>query len=373
MAVPNMIVTLVANTTKYANGLRSAAGETQKFGKAARIGFAVARNAILGIGTALIAVIPKLANMGAESRRADIQLKFMLENMEGIGVATNNTVKRMAEYAKRVAFATGIDDEQVKTVQKKLLMFKSVRKSADEMGGSFDRATDAAIDLAAAGFGEMETNAVRLGRMLENPLKNLDAMNRAGVVFSDTEKKKIQELVKSGKLLQAQDIILESIENRVGGLAEESATPFEKMMQRFADIGDTIGEEMLIPLEKMNEEIDKWISSPQGKKDVRELVDAFVSIANALREGSNFARDTKKFMDDITANNKWFFDLIRNWAVDTFNLPSTPTPSGELPIVADRPRASGITVNFNAPVDSVAAGREVARVLADYDRARGRA
>ena len=34
-------------------------------------------------------------------------------------------------------------------------------------------------------------------------------------------------------------------------------------------------------------------------------------------------------------------------------------------------RAGGVVVNFNAPVDSVSAGREVARVLSDYNRANG--
>ncbi len=372
MAIPNMIVTLVANTTKYAAGLRNASKQTMTFGKVAQIGFNFARNAVLSVSAALVTLIPKLANMGAESRKADIQLRFMLENMEGIGVETNKTVQRMAEYAKRVSFATGIDDEQVKAVQKKLLVFKSIRSTADEMGGAFDRATDAAIDLAAAGFGDMETNAVKLGRMLENPLKNLDAMNRAGIVFTDTEKKKITELVKSGKLLEAQDVILESIENRVGGLAEESATPFEKMMQLFADMGDTIGEEMLPDLEAMNTEISKWIGSEQGKQDLRDVADAFVTIAGALKEAANFIRDVKKVLDDITKNNKWFFDGLRLWVdanipnANVFDSGNPSAPGGP------RPAPAPVTINFNTPVDSVAAGREVARVLSDYDRARGR-
>ena len=36
------------------------------------------------------------------------------------------------------------------------------------------------------------------------------------------------------------------------------------------------------------------------------------------------------------------------------------------------PRPAGIVVNFNTPVDSVSAGREIARVLTDYERTRGR-
>ena len=162
MAVPNMIVTLVANTTKYASGLRRAAKDTTSFGKVAATSFKMGATALVGLGVALARVVPNLAQMGAESRKADIQLKFMLENMQGISSANDKTIKRMAAYADRVAKATGIDDESIKAVQKKILVFKSLRQTADVLGGTFDRTTQAALDLAAAGFGEAEANAIML-------------------------------------------------------------------------------------------------------------------------------------------------------------------------------------------------------------------
>ena len=209
MASSNMIVTLAMNASKYASGLRTAAGKTATFGSTATKVFNLAKTAMLGLTLAVIRYIPILANMGAESRKADIQLRFMLENMQGVSKATNATVKRMDAYATSVSIATAVDDELIKTVQKKLLMFKAVRLSADEMGGAFDRATSAAIDLAAGGFGEMESNAVKLGRMLQDPTTSLTALNKAGVVFTETEKKKIIQLAKSGKLYEAQDAILQ--------------------------------------------------------------------------------------------------------------------------------------------------------------------
>ena len=176
MAASNMIVTLAMNATKYASGLRKAAGQTNTFGTLSTKAFNLVKGAMLGLTVAAIRYIPVLANMGAESRKADIQLKFMLENMQGVSAATDATVKRMAAYADAVNKATGIDDEQVKAVQRKLLVFKTLRDTADQLGGTFDRTTKAAIDLAAGGFGEMEANAIKLGRILENPTKNLNAL-----------------------------------------------------------------------------------------------------------------------------------------------------------------------------------------------------
>lgn len=370
MAVPNMIVTLVANTTKYASGLRKASKDTMSFGKVAQMGFTAARTAVLGMGVALVKIIPALANMGAESRKADIQLKFMLENMQGISAATNGTVKRMAEYAKRVSVATGIDDESIKAVQKKILVFKSLRETADKLGGTFDRATKAAIDLAAAGFGDAEANAIKLGRVLEDPIKNMNALSRAGITFTAEEKKKIAVLVESGKLLQAQEIVLKSIENRVGGLAEASATPFEKMVQQFQEMGDTIGEAMLPKLEDMNTEISKWLSSKQGKKDLEDTVDAFVTIAGALKEAANFVRDVKKVLDDITKNNKWFFDGLRIWAdanipgQNTFNSGNRSAPGG-----ATKPTtARSTTVNVTGITPSATIGKTVISAVKTAER-----
>ena len=300
MASGNMIVTLVAQTRKWSSGLQRAGKDTMSFGSLASKGIGLGVTALIGMGVWLGRVIPQLAQMGAESRKADVQLRFMIENMDGVGAATEAAVKQMADYANKLSVATGIEDEQIKAVQRKMLMFKSVRKSADEMGGSFDRATSAAIDLAAGGFGSMETNAVKLGKMLESPTANLNALNRAGVVFTDQEKKKITVLAESGKKLEAQDFILGKIEERVKGLAVESSTPFERMSQQFRQMGDTIGEAMLPALEKMNARISLWLSSPQGKKDLEAIVQAFVSMAESINAVVGFVIDLMNAWRDAT-------------------------------------------------------------------------
>jgi hypothetical protein len=330
---------------------------------------------MVGLTLAGLRMIPVLANMGAESRKADIQLKFMLENMQGISVATDQTIKRMARYADQVNKATGIDDEQVKAVQRKLLVFKTLRETADEMGGTFDRTTQAAIDLAAGGFGSMETNAIKLGRVLQDPTKNLNALTRAGITFTDAEKRKITRLQDSGKLLEAQDLVLQSIEDRVLGLAEASATPFEKLVGQFEQIGDSIGEAMLPALEDVNEQVAKWLATPQGRKDVKAIADSFISAAYGIKEMAKFLAVVRDVLDQI----KPFTDLIDKLGKLVFpiyglasQLPLIGRNGNRGPgIVADRQPSSAPIINFNAPIDSVSAGREVARVLADYNRANG--
>lgn len=376
MAASNMIVTLAMNATKYASGLRKAAGQTNTFGTMSTKAFNLVKGAMLGLTVAAIRYIPVLANMGAESRKADIQLKFMLENMQGVSAATDATVKRMAQYADAVNKATGIDDEQVKAVQRKLLVFKTLRETADELGGTFDRTTKAAIDLAAGGFGEMEANAIKLGRILQDPTKNLNALSRAGITFTEQEKRKIKQLQESGKLYQAQDMILKSIEARVLGLAEKSATPFEKLQAQFNQIGDAIGEAMLPALEDFNKQVSMWLSTPQGRKDVEAIADAFINAAYGLKEMANFLRDVKKLLDQITNFNMGWVGALADFRNGIIGRPNNArgdnSGRGTEPFGGtSRSTSSAPIINFNAPIDSVSAGREVARVLADYNRANG--
>jgi hypothetical protein len=364
------------NASKYGAGLKKAAGQTSSFGQFASKSFNLLRGAFVGMTLAALRYIPVLAQMGAESRKADIQIKFMLENMQGVGAATDKTVKRMARYADQVNRATGIDDEQVKAVQRKLLVFKTLRSTADELGGTFDRTTKAAIDLAAGGFGEMESNAIKLGRMLQDPANKLNALNKAGITFTETEKRKITRLQESGRLFEAQDLILQSIEGHVLGLAEESATPFEKMVAQFEQIGDAIGTAMLDPLEDMNKEVSKWLATPKGRKDVQAIADAFVDAAYGIKEMANFLRDVKGLLDSITKFNfDWVTALSRfiNGVAGVQNRArGDMSGNGTSPFGGtSRDRSSAPVINFNAPIDSVSAGREVARVLADYNRSNG--
>jgi hypothetical protein len=120
------------------------------------------------------------------------------------------------------------------------------------MGGSFDRATKAAIDMAAAGFGSAESNATQLGKALQDPIKGITALNRAGITFTEDQKELIKTLVESGRILQAQDMILGEIESQVGGTAAATVTATERMNIAFGEVQEAVGQVLLPILEKFS-------------------------------------------------------------------------------------------------------------------------
>lgn len=176
---------------------------------------------------------------------ADNRLQKIAESMGIFGDETTKVTDRLKAFATQTMEATAIDDEQIKATQAKLLTFKNLAQTADVVGGAMDRATLAAIDLAAAGFGSAETNAVQLGKALQDPVKGITALARAGVTFTAQEKEKIKALVESGKMLEAQNLVLSAIETQVGGTAEATATGSAKMRTSFAELSEQIGTALL--------------------------------------------------------------------------------------------------------------------------------
>jgi len=183
---------------------------------------------------------------------ANQRLDQIASSMGIFGAETQAVTDRLRAYAEANELNLGTDAEVIKATQAKLLAFKGLAASADEAGGAFDRTTRASLDLAAAGFGTAEGNAVKLARALEDPTKGLAGLARMGVVFTDAEKEKVKALVESGNALEAQNLILAAVETRVGGTAEATATASEKMALAFDNVKETVGAALLPVFEQLS-------------------------------------------------------------------------------------------------------------------------
>jgi len=163
-----------------------------------------------------------------------------------------------------------------------------------------DRATLAAIDLAAAGFGSAETNATQLGKALQDPIKGITALARAGVTFTEQEKAKIKVLVESGKMLEAQDMILSAIETQVGGTAAATATGSAKMAVAFGEMQEAIGNALLPVLEQLVPLITGLFDFiAKNSVVVSVLAGIFGALAVAIL-GVNFALNANPIVKVIT-------------------------------------------------------------------------
>lgn len=182
-----------------------------------------------------------LITAGEAEQTSNARIEQIAKSMGIFGTESGTVAKRLQDLATAQQLNLGIDDDVIKSTQAKLLTFKELALTADESGGAFDRATQAAMDMASAGFGDATNNAVQLGKALNDPVKGITALARSGVTFTEQEKAKIEALVESGKMLEAQDMVLKAIETQVGGTAEATATASAKMDQAFAVVSEGIG------------------------------------------------------------------------------------------------------------------------------------
>jgi len=193
----------------------------------------------------------KMVAAGEKAATANARIEQIATSMGLFGAETEKVTGRLVDLANEQARLTGVDQNLIKESQALLLTFKDIASSADEVGGAFDRATQLTLDMASAGFGSVTDNAKQLGKALNDPIAGLTALRRSGIQFTEAQQDQIRTLVESGQVLEAQNMILEEIENQVGGTAEATANSTDKMKVAFSQASESIGMALLPAVEAL--------------------------------------------------------------------------------------------------------------------------
>ena len=213
-----------------------------------------------GLGKAFLPATAALAGLGAVAWDASKAAEELASSQAALGqvfdqMGVGEATGRVTALADELERTLGIDEKLIMQVQTTLGTFGELAASADTANGAFDRTTMAALDLAAAGFGSAEGNAVQLGKALNDPVKGLAALSKSGVTFTDQQKDQIKALVESNKMLEAQELVLEAIEGQVGGTSLATADSSAKMSLAFADLKETLGTALLPVFNLMNDKL----------------------------------------------------------------------------------------------------------------------
>jgi len=239
--VPALLkIVIDADSTKAVAGMKDATGAAEGMGGSLKT---IGKVAGAALGGAAIASFGKASVDAAnESAVATARLDAVFKSM---GDSTGQASKAAQDYAGALSKKIGVEDESIMQGQAQLATFGEVSSESARMAGIFDRATAAGADLAAAGFGSIESNAVQLGKALQDPTKGMTALAKSGVTFTDAQKDQIKALQDSGNLLEAQKIVLGAVEQQVGGTAEATVTSQDKAKLAFGEVQETIGGKLL--------------------------------------------------------------------------------------------------------------------------------
>lgn len=231
-------------------------------------------------GTAITAGFGMAISAAEESEVATRRLEQVFKSM---GEKTGKAAKQAEEYASKLQMVIGVEDEEIMAVQAKLATFQAVSNQIGRTSGVFNRATSAAFDLAAAGFGEASQNATQLGKALQEPLKGMAALRKSGsLTVADMERigKRYRQ---TGNLLEAQNSILKAVEKQVKGVAAATATESSKMKVSWSELMESIGRTVLPTFSKIVARVQQIIGVfQQFAEENPNVVKAIGAIGVAL-------------------------------------------------------------------------------------------
>jgi len=217
MADRELKVIISGDPSSLNKAFKSASDHSSKLGTSLKT---LGKVAAVGVGAAFAgfaAVLKVGFDELSDGQKVMAQTQAALKST---GSAANVTAPHVAGLDPSMSKMSGVDDELIQTGENLLLTFKNVRNEVGKGNNVFDQATEAALDLSVAGFGSVESASKMMGKALNDPIKGMTALGRAGVTFSEAQKKVIKGLVDTGDLLGAQKIILKEVQSQVGGSAK---------------------------------------------------------------------------------------------------------------------------------------------------------
>lgn len=249
--IASAFVTIAPSAKGFGSSLSTqVSGQTASAGRT--IGRTFGKMFVLGASVLAAAGIGNLLKGSIEEAREAQKVGAATEAIiKATGGAANLTANQVGNLSSALSAKIGVDDEAIQAGANLLLTFKNVRNEAGKGADVFTRATAAGADLAATGFGSIESNAKMLGKALNDPEKGLTALTRAGVQFTEGQKKQIAGFVESGNLLGAQKVILGEVEAQVGGVAAATVTSSDKAKVAWGNLKEQIGTALLPVLDRL--------------------------------------------------------------------------------------------------------------------------
>lgn len=223
--------------------------------------------AFIGAG----ALVRSIVRATAEAEEA---MGLLRNAVEQNGGAAGRTTERLAEMATELQRVTTYGDEAIMGAEQLLLRFQSIQ------GTNFDRALESTLDLAAAMRMDLQGAAKLVGKALESPVKGMTQLERSGVVLDKSQRDLIKRLVDTGRQAEAQQALLDGLEQRYHGAARAARDTFGGALQGLQNaLGDLLEAKSGLPAvtDQINQLTDA-LSDPNTQKGIDNLVSGLLRI-----------------------------------------------------------------------------------------------
>ena len=224
------------------SGADNVARSTRGIGQAAQ----TATRAVRTLATSVAALAGLSVGIGtlrtafdglAQQERSLNQLRAAIVST---GRAANRSFSQLTTQANNLQSATTFANESIQDLQSRLLRFTNI---ANEQ---FDRSVVAVTDLASAMGTDLSAAAIQVGRALNDPINGLGALSRVGIQFSNSQRDLIKNLAQTGRLAEAQTVILNQLEMQFGGSARAATQGLNGALRQLRNTFDDVLRDLVL-------------------------------------------------------------------------------------------------------------------------------
>lgn len=198
--------------------------------------FAVASRALQG----LVRWTAESVKGAIDAEKAEKKLEVVLKST---GEAAGITKDELVEMAKALQDVTTYEDDVIMGAEHLLLTFTNIGKEV------FPEALETVLNMAQAMGTDLRGASIQLGKALQDPILGATALRRVGVNLSASMMDQIKTFVESGKIMQAQKLILAELATEFGGTARAVTDTFGgsliQLKNTFRALQDEVGEAII--------------------------------------------------------------------------------------------------------------------------------
>lgn len=316
MAGQQVIVSVLADTRRFNSAMAGTDRVLTRFQTSLRNVNRVGVLAFTSLAYAASRFTISAVKAAEEAEAIDRKLVNQARNIKTLGDNYKAVSDRLIALAEVQQKLIGVDDDLIKSTQTLLLTFPDLAKTADKAGGAFDRATIAAFNLAELGIGTAETNAIQLGKALEDPVKGLTSLTRSGITFSKAQKEQIKNWANSGQKAKAYSYILGVIETQTADAGVVGVTATQKLSTAWDNLQEVFGSKLLPKLTPIIEELTTVLYDLSQSEDFDVFVQAFAdAIKQLAKDLPVLVRELGKLLKLMNKNNVSLIDAAIGFGI----------------------------------------------------------
>ena len=231
----DIIVKLLLKNSDYNKGLKESENKTKGFSSSATSSLT---KLAAGFATVTLAVneIKKGLTDLAKETRGVAKVQAVIKATGGAaGIAASDIEKWTDQIQKTTEFSQDTSRE----VAALGLTFKNISKNV------FPEVLSLSADMAAIVGTDMKGAMMQLAKAIDDPARQMTALRRSGVSFTEQQQKQIKVMQQSGDMLGAQNILLKVLREQIGGAAQAIGSTWIGTITRAKNAFDDLRKEFL--------------------------------------------------------------------------------------------------------------------------------